>query len=88
MKVPKCCCGKRAQEFTSLTYANPLRHFFGCAKHGRGQGCNFFQWIDPRIYERSRTIIPGLLREVKKHEELQRKVATIGRVMRVTLLGS
>ena len=38
--------------------------------------------------ERSRTVIPGLLRKVAKHEELKIKVATRGRVMRVVLVGS
>ncbi|VVA17917.1 PREDICTED: GRF zinc finger [Prunus dulcis] len=64
MEVLKCCCGKQAQEFTSWTDANPWRCFFGCVKYGRGQGCNFFQWIDPRMGERSRTVIPGLLRKL------------------------
>ncbi|KAH0972153.1 hypothetical protein GBA52_024309 [Prunus armeniaca] len=54
----------------------------------RGQGCNFFHWIDPRMCERLRTVIPELLRKVKKHEELQRKVATRGRIMWIVLLGS
>ncbi|CAL8994907.1 unnamed protein product, partial [Prunus brigantina] len=80
MEVSKCCCGKQTQEFTSWTDVNLGRRFFGCAKHGRGQGCNFFQWIDdpklpvdktmnppgsidPRMCERSRTVITGLLRK-------------------------
>ncbi|KAG8379805.1 hypothetical protein BUALT_Bualt07G0127500 [Buddleja alternifolia] len=31
-------------------------------------GCGFFKWFDPPMYNRSRNVIPGLLRNVDRLE--------------------
>ncbi|PIN06779.1 hypothetical protein CDL12_20663 [Handroanthus impetiginosus] len=53
---------------TSWTYLNPGRRYSICSNFREARGCSFFSWMDPPVCERSRQIIPGLLRRVNKLE--------------------
>ncbi|CAA0810016.1 DNA topoisomerase 3-alpha [Striga hermonthica] len=63
-----CQCGKRAVLRTSWTDDNPGRRFHSCLSWKRG-GCKFFEWEDPPICRRAKSIIPGLLRRVNALED-------------------
>ncbi|KAK4851415.1 hypothetical protein QYF36_014941 [Acer negundo] len=54
---PNCLCGRRGMLCTSWTNANPGRRFWGCSN---------FRWYDPPIGERSKQIIPELLRRIQE----------------------
>ncbi|CAL8100542.1 unnamed protein product [Prunus armeniaca] len=66
-----CHCGKLARMQTSWTSSNPGRRFLVCPKSkGRGEkGCRFFQWFDAEMCERSKSLIPGLLRKIDRVEK-------------------
>ncbi|KAK1430141.1 hypothetical protein QVD17_12682 [Tagetes erecta] len=82
---PICSCGSCTTIRTSWTEANPGRRFHCCRS-----GCGFVEWLDPKMCERSRIVIPGLLKrinecqelaitrasEVKKYEEISTKRAS------------
>ncbi|PON61596.1 Zinc finger, GRF-type [Parasponia andersonii] len=53
---------------TSWTNENPRRRFKLCRKVRTYGGCGFFYWVDPKMYERSKRIIPGLLRRIRDLE--------------------
>ena len=68
-----CLCGRLGKLATSCTENNPGRRFVGCQHFESGNSCGFFQWLDPPMCERSKQIIPGLIRKV---ENLQNKLMT------------
>ena len=39
-------------------------------------GCQYFQWIDPPMCNRSKQIIPGLLRRVSKNDDENKRLQT------------
>ncbi|KAL3502278.1 hypothetical protein ACH5RR_036727 [Cinchona calisaya] len=53
----------RANLVTSWKDDNPGRRFLSCLLWQSGRGCGFFEWYDPVMSQRSRVIIPGLLRK-------------------------
>ncbi|KAL4560872.1 hypothetical protein LXL04_033028 [Taraxacum kok-saghyz] len=61
-----CFCGRVAIVRTAWTSTNPGRRFHACPK--QGSRCGFLGWIDPPMCARSVDIIPGLLRNINKHE--------------------
>lgn len=65
----KCFCGKWLAAKTAWTDANAGRRFISCER------CRFFRWLDEPLCERSRAIIPGLLRRINKLEAQQRPEA-------------
>ncbi|KAK1577794.1 hypothetical protein Q3G72_004815 [Acer saccharum] len=65
---PNCLCGRRARLCTSWTNANPGRRFWGCSNFRGDVNCGYFRWHDPPICERSKQIIPGLLRRIQELE--------------------
>ncbi|KAK3020106.1 hypothetical protein RJ639_003730, partial [Escallonia herrerae] len=69
-----CLCGKRSKIVTSWTYANPGRRFLSCSDFVVNGGCGYFAWLDPPTCNRSRALIPGLLRNMKK---LKMNLATV-----------
>ncbi|KAL7613771.1 uncharacterized protein LOC122196740 [Lactuca sativa] len=60
----RCFCGQMAIVRTAWTDKNPGRRFWGCPKED--STCGFVGWIDPQMCERSKSIIPGLLRSINK----------------------
>nr|KAJ0223849.1 hypothetical protein LSAT_V11C200086940 [Lactuca sativa] len=60
----RCFCGQMAIVRTAWTDKNPGRRFWGCPKED--STCGFVVWIDPQMCERSKSIIPGLLRSINK----------------------
>ncbi|KAL8053291.1 hypothetical protein ABFS82_05G062000 [Erythranthe guttata] len=61
-----CDCGNELRLQTSWTSANPGRRFLSCAE--RVNGCRVFYWYDPAMCERSKRIIPGLLKKINALE--------------------
>ncbi|GER45281.1 GRF zinc finger containing protein [Striga asiatica] len=57
-----CKCLQRSIIVTSWTSENPGRRFRSCSEYENG-GCDFFSWVDPPMCNRSKQIIPGLLRK-------------------------
>ncbi|CAL8994219.1 unnamed protein product [Prunus brigantina] len=44
-------------------------------KNGSGEkGCRFFQWFDAEMCERSKSLIPGLLRKIDRVEKENAKI--------------
>ncbi|KAG8384113.1 hypothetical protein BUALT_Bualt04G0084500 [Buddleja alternifolia] len=66
MAVNICHCRRLARIRCSWTDANPGRRFYGCDTNRDEGGCGFFVWLDPPMCERSRNVIPGLLRSVNR----------------------
>nr|KAJ0212382.1 hypothetical protein LSAT_V11C400184730 [Lactuca sativa] len=60
----RCFCGQMAIVRTTWTDKNPGRRFWGYPKED--STCGFVGWIDPQMCERSKSIIPGLLRSINK----------------------
>ncbi|XP_021833751.1 uncharacterized protein LOC110773532 [Prunus avium] len=69
-----CHCGNQCRLTTSWTDNNPGRRFWGCADYGVRRGCAFFEWYDPQVCERSKIVICGLLKRLRKEEEENRKL--------------
>ncbi|KAG8371573.1 hypothetical protein BUALT_Bualt13G0102000 [Buddleja alternifolia] len=63
-----CYCMRLAKFRCSWTDANPGRRFYGCELTPNAGGCGFFEWFDPPMCNRSRNVIPGLLRNVDRLE--------------------
>ncbi|CAL8106805.1 unnamed protein product [Prunus armeniaca] len=53
---------------TSWTAAHPGRRFYIC---GRNR-CRYWEWGDPQMCERSKQIIPGLLRKINMMEDAKK----------------
>ncbi|KAG8369938.1 hypothetical protein BUALT_Bualt14G0065300 [Buddleja alternifolia] len=51
-------------------------------------GCGFFSWLDPPMCERSKNVIPGLLRSIRSMEEAERKANKRERKLRFLLIAS
>ncbi|KAL1805003.1 hypothetical protein ACET3Z_028071 [Daucus carota] len=57
----KCFCGGRVRMKTSWTEKNPGRRFISCPRRKvDGQGCKFFEWIDPELNVGVRELIADL----------------------------
>ncbi|PON81074.1 hypothetical protein TorRG33x02_231050 [Trema orientale] len=52
----------------SWTNENPGRRFKSCRKLRAYGGCGFFYSVDPEMCERSKRVIPGLLRRIRDLE--------------------
>ncbi|PON89622.1 Zinc finger, GRF-type [Trema orientale] len=50
---------------TLWTNENPGRRFKSCRKLQAYGGCGFFCWVDLEMCERSKRVIPGLLRRIR-----------------------
>ncbi|CAL9023401.1 unnamed protein product [Prunus brigantina] len=85
-KAMVCWCGKNARIQTSWTISNPGRRFAMCAK-GRG-GCDFWVWYDVEMCERSKVVIPGLLKSWDKLENSLAKARHREKVLWATLVVS
>ncbi|KAI5347821.1 hypothetical protein L3X38_000708 [Prunus dulcis] len=88
-------CGNQCRLTTSWTNNNPGRRFWGCADYGVRRGCAFFEWYDPQVCERSKIVICGLLKRLRKEEEEnQKSKKEVGaalkaqRFLRASVLGS
>ncbi|KAH0970547.1 hypothetical protein GBA52_022703 [Prunus armeniaca] len=75
-----CECGKQAILRTSWTDFNPGRRFYVCGTQGffffpnssmmqTSRRCDLWEWADPKMCDRSKQIIPVLLRQIKTMEE-------------------
>ncbi|CAI9294954.1 unnamed protein product [Lactuca saligna] len=60
-------CGKLALVKTSWTPVSPKRRFYACPI--KDSVCGFIGWVDLPMCARSKTIIPGLLRNINTLEE-------------------
>ncbi|KAG8372440.1 hypothetical protein BUALT_Bualt12G0066400 [Buddleja alternifolia] len=63
-----CTTPKVPHIFTSWTNANSGRRFHACRNYKRG-GYDYFGWADSQMCERSKPIIPGLLRGKNQLEQ-------------------
>ncbi|BFG36172.1 hypothetical protein CerSpe_224460 [Prunus speciosa] len=63
-----CYCGKTAKIQTSWTAAHPGRRFYICGKNR----CRYWEWGDPQMCERSKQIIPRLLRKINMLEDAKK----------------
>ncbi|KAL0462394.1 UNVERIFIED_CONTAM: hypothetical protein Slati_0127000 [Sesamum latifolium] len=75
-----CHCGLDVVPRTSWTTANPGRRFRGCPGTN-GSYCTTFAWVDPPMCQRSKEVIPGLLKRLSREdaliEELNQQVAQL-----------
>ncbi|KAL8468202.1 hypothetical protein ACS0TY_031437 [Phlomoides rotata] len=62
--VVKCYCSIEAAIVTSWKEANVGRRFRGCAKYPNDGYCRFFQCVDTPMCDRSKEIIPSLLKKI------------------------
>ncbi|ONH91110.1 hypothetical protein PRUPE_8G093700 [Prunus persica] len=90
---PICHCGNQCHLTTSWTDNNPGRRFWGCADYEVRRGCAFFEWYDPQVCERSKIVISGLLKRLRKEEnrKLKKEVGAAlkaQRFLRASVLGS
>uniref|UniRef100_A0A803NTW9 Uncharacterized protein n=1 Tax=Cannabis sativa TaxID=3483 RepID=A0A803NTW9_CANSA len=61
--------GVREYEVEALHVYNVLMGHPALIGLGTGPGsCNFWRWLDPKMCDRSRQVIPGLLRKIKQLE--------------------
>ncbi|CAL2265036.1 unnamed protein product [Prunus armeniaca] len=83
-----CHCGKLARMQTSWTSSNPGQRFLVCPKSkGRGEkGCRFFQWFDAEMCERSKSLIPGLLRKIDRVEKENAKIRAKSKILWAAML--
>lgn len=68
-----CYCGMLGKINTSWTDSNPGRRFIGCERYGGKNACGYFVWVDPPMCERSKAVIPGLIRSLARHEVVMKK---------------
>ncbi|CAB4264811.1 unnamed protein product [Prunus armeniaca] len=92
-EAPMCWCGKVATIRTSWTDSNPGRRFSMCAAKVREtkkglKGCQFWAWFDPAMCERSKAVIPGLLKSRNKLEKSMAKARQREKVVWVLLVAS
>ena len=64
----RCLCGNWLVAKTAWTELNDGRRFVSCER------CRFFRWLDEPLCDRTRSIIPGLLRKINKLEAQQKQV--------------
>ncbi|XP_065872234.1 uncharacterized protein [Euphorbia lathyris] len=64
-----CHCGIQAPLSTSWSDSNPGRRYFNCKNFGTRKACKFFEWMDPPMNEREKSVILGLLRKLDKIEK-------------------
>ncbi|XP_027152586.1 uncharacterized protein At4g04775-like [Coffea eugenioides] len=65
--TPTCSCGSKTNLKTSWTDRNPARRYVECA-NGKVDGCGYWNWYDEEMCERSKQVIPGLLRRINRVE--------------------
>ncbi|RAL44332.1 hypothetical protein DM860_017438 [Cuscuta australis] len=53
---------------TAWTKRNPGRRFWTCAGNGTRK-CKSWDWIDPKICDRAKKIIPGLLDKINEKDK-------------------
>ncbi|CAB4264157.1 unnamed protein product [Prunus armeniaca] len=91
-EAPMCWYGKAATIRTSWTDSNPGRRFSMCAakvRESKGfKGCQFWAWFDPAMCERSKAVIPGLLKSRNKLEKSVAKARQREKVVWVLLVAS
>ncbi|CAL9001750.1 unnamed protein product [Prunus brigantina] len=92
-EAPMCWCGKAATIQTSWTDSNSGRRFSMCAAKVREtkkgfKGCQFWAWFDPAMCERSKAVIPGLLKSRNKLEKSVAKARQREKVVWVLLVAS
>ncbi|GFP87700.1 hypothetical protein PHJA_000913700 [Phtheirospermum japonicum] len=54
---------------TTWTKRNLGRRYWACPKYGTNGYCEIFIWLDGEMCERSKQIIPGLLKKIDKLED-------------------
>ncbi|XP_050232993.1 uncharacterized protein LOC126681496 [Mercurialis annua] len=87
--IPLCHCNQPAVLKTAWTQANPGRRFFGCQHwhQSGGGGCDYFDWFDKAMPNRTKSILLELLEKVDKNEmENNRKTAKWTYVKLILLL--
>ncbi|PQM40776.1 uncharacterized protein Pyn_12229 [Prunus yedoensis var. nudiflora] len=92
-EVSMCSCGKAATIRTLWTYSNPGRRFSKCAVKvcdtNKGfKGCQLWAWFDPAMCERSKAVIPGLLKSWNRLEKSVGKGRQREKVVWVLLVAS
>ncbi|KAL0431271.1 UNVERIFIED_CONTAM: hypothetical protein Sradi_0753100 [Sesamum radiatum] len=77
-----CNCGLQVVIRTAWTTANPGKRFCGCPGTN-GSYCRTFAWVDPPMCQRSKEVIPGLLKRLSRSDALIEELN-----QRITLLQS
>ncbi|KAL6513934.1 hypothetical protein OROHE_019390 [Orobanche hederae] len=77
-RTTTCFCGRVPVIVPSWKEKNVGRRFLGCSRYPDAGYCNFFQWFDPPMCDRSLQIIPGLLRKL---DEQNLKMTTLETVV-------
>ncbi|KAG8388161.1 hypothetical protein BUALT_Bualt02G0097100 [Buddleja alternifolia] len=85
MDPSSCYCSQLRTLGCSWTSSNPGRRFYGCGQYGTVGGCNYFLWFDPPMCERSRQVIPGLLRSIDQTESQLHQVQAELRTVKTEL---
>ncbi|KAH7859807.1 hypothetical protein Vadar_005727 [Vaccinium darrowii] len=81
-----CYCNHLGVLRTSWTDSNPGRRFIGCHKWQEAHGCGFFVWFDPPMCERSKMVIPRLLRTLRRVEDEAKRAKKMERRFKTLLM--
>ncbi|KAG8363691.1 hypothetical protein BUALT_Bualt19G0048700 [Buddleja alternifolia] len=76
MDPPRCDCRIASKLQCAWTNANKARRLYGCELYGQVGECRYFVWFDPPMCVRSRHVIPGLLRSLRRVETELHRVKT------------
>ncbi|CAL8175415.1 unnamed protein product [Prunus armeniaca] len=72
-----CHCGKLARMQTSWTSSNPGRRFLVCPKS---------KWFDAEMCERSKSLIPSLLRKIDRVEKENANIRAKSKILWAAML--
>jgi len=62
-EIKVCYCGQIAPLITATTSRNAGRRFFGYGNYSpTGRGCEYFEWFDNAVNDRSTEALHGLMR--------------------------
>ncbi|CAL8097284.1 unnamed protein product [Prunus armeniaca] len=56
------------------------------SKESGEKGCRFFQWFDAEMRERSKSLIPGLLRKIDMMEKENAKIRAKSKILWAVML--
>ena len=61
-------------------------HCSGLIQGSGEKGCRFFQWFDAEMCERSKSLIPSLLRKIDRVEKENAKIQAKSRILWAAML--
>ncbi|KAL2520315.1 uncharacterized protein Fot_24238 [Forsythia ovata] len=65
-------CGMIAVMRTTWTENNSGMRFLGCSYYRRPDTCDYFNWVNPLVYPRYKSVIDGLLQNTNREAVLKK----------------